>query len=107
MMNKRDLILNMLDPNTKLSTFPAAFFLHFDPAYHLGQASIDKHLEYFHYTEMDFVKIQLELPFLLQPQIQKPEDWKTRLRIVLFFPPPRGTTYVSLFRQLMSTSVDF
>jgi len=78
-MNKRDLILNMLDSNTKPSTIPAAFFLHFDPAYHLGQAAVDKHLEYFHYTEMDFVKIQLELPFPLQPQIQKPEDWKTRL----------------------------
>ena len=78
-MNKRDLILNLLDSNLKPSTIPAAFFLHFDPAYHLGQAAVDKHLEYFHYTEMDFVKIQLELPFPAQPQIQKPEDWKTKL----------------------------
>ena len=106
-MNKREAVLNMLDSGQKPGYIPAAFFLHFDPAYRSGQPAIDKHLEYFHYTEMDFVKIQLELPFLLQPQIQKPEDWKTRLRIVLFFPPPRGTTYVSLFRQLMSTSVDF
>lgn len=78
-MNKRDLLLNMLDPNAQPETIPAAFFLHFDPAYHLGQAAVDKHLEYFHYTEMDFVKIQLELPFPAQPQIQKPEDWKTKL----------------------------
>ncbi len=78
-MNKRDLILNMLDPKTKPSTIPAAFFLHFDPAHHLGQAAVDKHLEYFHYTEMDFVKIQLELPFQSQPQIKKPEDWRTKL----------------------------
>lgn len=78
-MNKRDHILNMLDPNTKPSTIPAAFFLHFDPVYHLGQAAVDKHLEYFHYTDMDFVKIQFELPFPSQPQIQKPEDWRTKL----------------------------
>lgn len=78
-MNKRDLILRLLDSNTQPSTIPAAFFLHFDPAYHVGQVAVDKHLEYFHYTEMDFVKIQLELPFPAQPQIQKPEDWKTKL----------------------------
>jgi uroporphyrinogen decarboxylase len=78
-MNKRDLIINTLDVNTKPSTIPAAFFLHFDSAFHLGQAAVDKHLEYFRYTEMDFVKIQLEHPFPLQPQIQKPEDWKTKL----------------------------
>jgi uroporphyrinogen decarboxylase len=79
MMNKRDLILNLLDSNSKPGTIPAAFFIHFDPVYHLGQAAVDKHLEYFHYTGMDFVKIQLELPFPLQPQIQKPGDWKTEL----------------------------
>lgn len=78
-MNKRDLLLDTLDSKRKPDTIPAAFFLHFDPAYHVGQAAVDKHLEYFRYTEMDFVKIQLELPFPLQPQIQKPEDWKTRL----------------------------
>jgi uroporphyrinogen decarboxylase len=78
-MNKRDLILNLLDSNIKPSTIPAAFFLHFDPAYHTGHAAVEKHLEYFHYTEMDFVKIQLELPFPAQPQIQKPEDWETKL----------------------------
>ena len=40
---------------------------------------MDKHLEYFHHTGMDFIKIQLELPFPAQPQIQKPADWKTSL----------------------------
>lgn len=78
-MNKRDLILNMLDPNTKPGILPAAFFLHFDSTYHIGQAAVDKHLEYFHYTGMDFIKIQFELPFPVQPQIQKPEDWRTKL----------------------------
>lgn len=76
-MNKRDLLLSLLDPNGKPDTTPAAFFLHFDPACHAGQAAVDKHLEYFHYTGMDFVKIQFELPFPKQPQIHKPEDWAT------------------------------
>ncbi|MGE5603045.1 MAG: uroporphyrinogen decarboxylase family protein [Nitrososphaerales archaeon] len=76
-MNKRDLLLSLVDPNGKPDTVPAAFFLHFDPAYHAGQAAVDKHLEYFHYTDMDFVKIQFELPFPKQPQIRNPEDWST------------------------------
>jgi uroporphyrinogen decarboxylase len=76
-MNKRDLVLSLLDPNARPETVPAGFFLHFDPAYHRGQAAIDKHLEYFRYTDMDFVKIQFELPFPKQPQIQRPEDWAT------------------------------
>lgn len=74
-MNKRDLVLNLLDPNSKPGPIPAAFFMHFDPVYHTGQAAVDKHLEYFNFTGMDFVKIQMELPFPNQPQIQKPQDW--------------------------------
>ena len=54
---------------------PAAFFMHFDPAYHLGQAAIDKHLEYFRYTGMDFVKIQYEQPNPPAPPIRTPQDW--------------------------------
>lgn len=76
-MNKRDLLLGLLDPNSKPETVPAAFFLHFDPAYHAGQAAVDKHMEYYRYTGMDLVKIQFELPFPQQPQIQNPEDWST------------------------------
>ena len=74
-MNKRDLVFNVFDPNSTPGTIPAAFFLHFDPAHHQGQAAIDKHLEYFRYTGMDFVKIQFELPFPRLTEIQKPEDW--------------------------------
>ncbi len=74
-MNKRDLLFGLLDPNCKPATVPAAFFLHFDPAYHAGQAAVDKHLEYFHYTGMDMVKIQFELPWPALPQIREPKDW--------------------------------
>ncbi len=74
-MNKRDLMLGFLDPSFTSPHIPAAFFLHFDPIYHRGQPAIDKHLEFFQYTGMDFVKIQYELAFPAQPQIQDVSDW--------------------------------
>jgi len=74
-MNKRDALLSLLDNSHKMDYIPAAFFLHFDPIYHRGQAGVDKHLEYFHYTDMDFVKIQYEQVFPHLPEIQRPEDW--------------------------------
>jgi uroporphyrinogen decarboxylase len=75
-MNKRDAVLNLLDKNKPQPYIPAGFFIHFDPGCHFGQASVDKHLEYFNYTNMDLVKIQYERKFPYQPDIQKPEDWK-------------------------------
>ncbi len=74
-MNKRDAVLSLLDPARKPETVPAAFFLHFDPAYHRGEAAVIKHLEYFHYTGMDLVKIQYEHRFPHLEEIRRPEDW--------------------------------
>jgi uroporphyrinogen decarboxylase len=74
-MNKRDAVLSVIDPDQKPAYIPAAFFLHFDPAYHRGLAAVDRHLEYFRYTGMDFVKIQYEHGFPRIPEIQRPEDW--------------------------------
>jgi len=73
MMNKRDLVLSLLDRNKKAEYIPAAFFLHFDQVYHRGQAAVDKHLEYSRYTGMDFVKIQFEHNFPFKPE--RPDDW--------------------------------
>ena len=75
-MNKRDLVLSLLDKDKKQEVIPAAFFLHFDEVYHRGQAAIDQHLEFFRYTGMDFVKIQYENVFPAMPEIQKPADWE-------------------------------
>jgi uroporphyrinogen decarboxylase len=75
-MNKREALLTLLDPNQALPYIPAAFFLHFDPRFHQGQAAVDKHLEYFRYTGMDFVKIQYERTFPHLPEIQRPQDWR-------------------------------
>ena len=74
-MNKREVLLSLLDSDTPTPYIPAAFFMHFDPIYHRGQAAVDKHLEFFNYTEMDFIKIQYEKVFPHQPDITKPADW--------------------------------
>ncbi|HLO18639.1 MAG TPA: hypothetical protein VK206_27660, partial [Anaerolineales bacterium] len=74
-MNKRDTMLSLIHNDTLPDYIPAAFFLHFDSTCHQGQAAIDKHLEFFHSTGMDFVKIQYEQPFPVSLPIRKPEDW--------------------------------
>ena len=74
-MNKREVILSLLDEGIKTPYIPAGFFIHFDPIFHHGQSAIDKHLEYFNYTGMDFVKIQYENRFPLLPNITEPADW--------------------------------
>src|ERR1043165_1212457 len=74
-MNKRDTVLSLIQNPSPWNYIPAAFFLHFDSAYHQGQAAIDKHLEFFRATGMDFVKIQYEQPFPASTPIRQPEDW--------------------------------
>jgi uroporphyrinogen decarboxylase len=74
-MNKRDLVLNLLEAGKDQTYIPAGFFLHFDPSFQRGQAAIEKHLEFFRFTEMDFVKIQYEHTFPHLPEIINPDDW--------------------------------
>jgi len=74
-MNKRDAMMSLIDNSRKQDYVPAAFFMHFDPSCHRGQPAIDKHLEFFRATGMDFVKIQYEQTLTAWPPIQKPDDW--------------------------------
>lgn len=74
MKNRREAVLAVLDTSKPQETIPAAFFLHFDPQVHRGRAAVEKHMEFFRYTGMDFVKIQYELPFPRHPEIQRPEE---------------------------------
>jgi uroporphyrinogen decarboxylase len=74
-MTKRDVILGLLDPGKPQAAIPAAFFLHFDPSFHFGQAAVAKHLEFFRATGMDLVKVQYERGFPRLPGITRPEDW--------------------------------
>src|SRR3954453_6886424 len=87
-MNKRDTVLSLVDSQTPPAYVPAAFFMHFDPAYHQGQAAIDKHLEFFRATEMDFVKIQYEQTVSPVSPIRTPADWAHAPRCdAAFFAP--------------------
>ena len=74
-MNKRDAVLNLLEGGATSGYTPAAFFLHFDPAFHHGQAAVDKHLEFFQATRMDLVKIQYEQRQPPHAPIERAEDW--------------------------------
>jgi len=74
-MNKREFVLNLVHGETPPDPIPAAFFMHFDGAHHQGQAAIDKHLEFFRFTGMDFVKIQCEETLPPAASIHKPEEW--------------------------------
>lgn len=74
-MNKREILLALIDGVSPQGYVPAAFFMHFDPAYHRGQAAIDKHMQFFEHTGMDFVKVQYEQTLPPSPPPQKPQDW--------------------------------
>lgn len=74
-MNKREVMLSLLDANGMPDYVPAAFFLHFGAEYHSGRAAVEKHLEYFRATGMDFVKIQYEKPYPRLDSIRQPADW--------------------------------
>jgi uroporphyrinogen decarboxylase len=76
-MNKRTLMLDLARGRPTPGYVPAAFFLHFDPDHHRGQAAVDRHLEFFRATGMDFVKIQYEHAFPSMPGIRQPRDWGT------------------------------
>ena len=87
-MNKRDTLLSLAAGEISRGYTPAAFFMHFDPAFQRGQAAVDKHLEFFRYTGMDFVKIQYEQSLPPWPRITKAQDWaKVSLVAEEFFEP--------------------
>jgi uroporphyrinogen decarboxylase len=73
-VTKRERMLDLAQGRSEDGYIPAAFFLHFDPKFHQGQAAVDRHLEFFRATDMDFVKIQYEHPFP-RLQITRPRDW--------------------------------
>ncbi len=72
--SRRDRVLALLDSSREMRYVPAAFFMHFGGQYNFGRAAIERHLEYFRATEMDFVKIQYELG-MPGKELKKPSDW--------------------------------
>jgi uroporphyrinogen decarboxylase len=90
--NKRERMLRWLAGEGSPSYTPAAFFLHFGNDYKTGSAAAKRHLEFFHYTDMDFVKIQFEQTYSRQDFLQKPADWsKLKLAGLDFYEPQLQT----------------
>jgi uroporphyrinogen decarboxylase len=88
--SKRERVLNVVHGKATSSYIPTAFFLHFDSEFHQGEAAVRKHEEFFRYTDMDFVKIQFELPFP-QMEMTEPKDWAKLPRLdKAFFEPQLG-----------------
>jgi uroporphyrinogen decarboxylase len=86
--NKRDRMLGWLAGQTTPNYTPAAFFLHFGNDYKTGSAAAKRHLEFFRYTDMDFVKIQFEQTYSRQEFLQNPADWsKLKLAKLDFYEP--------------------
>ncbi len=75
MLNKRDRILNLIYETKKQCYIPGAFFMHFGEDHFFGESAINKHLNFFHNADLDFLKIQYEQRFPLLHEIQKPADW--------------------------------
>ena len=87
-VNKRERMLKWLAGQGTPNYTPAAFFLHFGNGYKAGAAAAERHLEFFHYTDMDFLKIQFEQTYARQDFLQKPSDWsKLKLAKLDFYEP--------------------
>jgi uroporphyrinogen decarboxylase len=90
-MNRRDLMLSLIQDKRSSGYIPAAFFMHFDEAHKQGQAAINKQLEFFHYTGMDFVKIQYEQTQPPGKSMREPQDWaQVPVYPEAFFEPSLG-----------------
>ena len=87
--DRREALLSFKGGGPGPGYVPAAFFLHFDERSRLGKPAVEKHLEYFRFTGMDFVKIQYERSFPAKPEIRSPGDWKAMPRYGLDFYAPQ------------------
>ena len=74
-IDKREKMHQLINENNTQDYYPGGFFIHFGNDYKIGTPAINKHLEYFRYTDMDFMKIQYEKTFPKNTKIQKPADW--------------------------------
>jgi uroporphyrinogen decarboxylase len=96
--NKREAMLSFKGGGAGPGYVPAAFFLHFGEDARFGKAAIEKHLEYYRFTGMDFVKIQYERTFPPLAGIKAPTDWKSMPRYGLDFYRPQLEVIDALVR---------
>ncbi len=74
-MNKRTRMLELLEKDKNWDYIPSGFFTHFGDEYKKGQAAVNRHIDYFRSTGMDFLKIQFEQPFPTMENIKTVNDW--------------------------------
>lgn len=86
---KREALLSLRKGGPGPGYVPGAFFMHFGEQSRFGPAAVEKHLEYFRSTGMDFVKVQYEQAFPPRPEIRTPADWKAMPRYGLDFYRPQ------------------
>ena len=86
---RREALLSLRKDGPGPGYVPAAFFMHFGEQARFGPAAVEKHLDYFRSTGMDFVKVQYEQAFPLRPEIRTPADWKGMPRYGLDFYRPQ------------------
>jgi uroporphyrinogen decarboxylase len=104
-VNKRERMLRWLAGQSPPDYTPAAFFLHFGNGYSSGSAAAKRHLEFFHYTDMDFLKIQFEQTYTRQDLLQKPSDWSKLKVAKLDFYEPLLQTVRELVRSEKKNSL--
>jgi uroporphyrinogen decarboxylase len=98
-VSKRERMLQWLEGKGEAGYTPAAFFLHFEEPHRVGSGAATKHLEYFRYTDMDFVKIQYEQDVKEVDFIKKPADWAKLNPYKLDFFEPQLVTVRELVKQ--------
>lgn len=71
--NRRERILQVLDQSRPNEYVPAAFFLHFENK--LGRKAVQDHKDFYHATNMDFVKVfyEIAVPVI---DIKTGKDWE-------------------------------
>ena len=98
LLTKRERMLQWIEGRNEPGYTPAAFFLHFDDQHRVGSPAAKRHLEYFRYTDMDFVKIQYENDIGSVDFLKQPSDWsKLNPKKLNFFEPQLVTV-----RELVS-----
>jgi uroporphyrinogen decarboxylase len=55
---------------------PAGFWYHFPPAAHTGPASVQAHIDFYHNTDVDFLKVMNEHLYRVDSAVSTPDDWR-------------------------------
>ena len=98
--DRRAALLSLKNGGAGPGYVPAAFFLHFGEDALLGREAIERHVEYYRHTGMDFVKVQYERNFPPRPELRTPADWQSMPRYGLDFYRPQLEVVEALVKAL-------